>query len=67
MIFGRYFWSSRNLKRKPDEFLFDSDFQSLPYDSVSVPGTSLRLKYLNEMRWSAYSADMRERSGSHDL
>lgn len=67
MIFGRYYWSSRNLKRKPDEVLFDSDFQSLPYDSVSVPGTSLRLKYLNEMRWSSYSADMRERSGSHDL
>lgn len=54
MIFGRYYWSSRNLKRKPDEILFDSDFQSLPYDSVSVPGTLLRLKYLNEMRWTSY-------------
>lgn len=54
MIFGRYYWSSRNLKREPDLILFDSDFNALPFDFVSIPDCSLKLKYLNEMRWNSY-------------
>ncbi len=59
MIFGRYYWSSRNLKREPDLIFFDSDFNALPFDSVCIPDSSLKLKYLNEMRWNSYDTTNR--------
>lgn len=50
MIFGRYYWSSRNLVREPETVLHDTVYQDLDMPEFSVPKTGLKLKYLNEMR-----------------
>lgn len=50
MIFGRYYWSSRNLVRTPEVLLYDTAYQQLDLPEVPVPQTGLRLKYFNEMR-----------------
>lgn len=50
MIFGRYYWSSRNLIRSPETILYDTPYQDLELPELTVPDTGLRLKYLNEMR-----------------
>jgi hypothetical protein len=44
-IFGRYYWSSRNLKRDCDMYFEDVDFHSLPLTTYSIPRTKLELKY----------------------
>lgn len=50
MIFGRYYWSSKNLIREPEIILHDTDYQALDLPEYKVPKSGLNLKYLNEMR-----------------
>lgn len=44
-IFGRYYWSSRNLTREPDVEYSDVDFESIITPTYSVPKTEICLKY----------------------
>lgn len=51
-IFGRYYWSSRNINRDPQ-----IEYCNVPYDEIdliefAVPGTSYRLKYDQQMEYS---------------
>jgi hypothetical protein len=44
-IFGKYYWSSKGLKREVDTSYFDCDYASLPLKEYEVPKTSIKLKY----------------------
>lgn len=45
-IFGRYYWSSRNVKREPDlQYFDDVDFDSIISRSYNIPRTTIQLKY----------------------
>ncbi len=50
-IFGRYYWSSRNIDREPY-----TEYYNVPYDEVDlpeydVPNTVVRVKYLQDMEF----------------
>ncbi|MGN0637206.1 MAG: hypothetical protein ACI4J0_02445 [Huintestinicola sp.] len=44
-IFGRYYWSSRNLCRSPSLYFDNVDYNSLPIPTYSIPRTNRELKY----------------------
>ncbi len=45
-IFGKYFWSSRNIIRHPQiVFANTDDFDSIPQEEHLIPGCNFRLKY----------------------
>lgn len=44
-IFGRYYWSSRNLCRSPSLYFDNVDFESLPIATYSIPRTNREMKY----------------------
>ena len=45
-IFGKYFWSSRNIIRHPEIVLANTDdFDSIPQAEHLIPGCNFRLKY----------------------
>lgn len=44
-IFGRYYWSSRNLVREPEIEYSDVDFDSIITRTYTVPKTNIDLKY----------------------
>lgn len=51
-IFGRYYWSSRNIDREPY-----TEYYNVPYDEVElpefeVPNTAVRVKYLQDMEFT---------------
>lgn len=51
-IFGRYYWSSRNIVREPE-----IEYLSVPYDEIdlpeyTVPGTCYKCKYLTQMEYT---------------
>lgn len=54
MIFGRYYWSSRNLVRSPEIQVYNTPFQVLELDEVQTSCPGLKLKYYNEMRWDKW-------------
>lgn len=54
MIFGRYYWSSRNLVRSPEIQVFNTPYQALEFDEVKTSCPGLSLKYNNEMRWDKW-------------
>ena len=44
-VFGRYYWSSRNLCRSPNMYFDNVDYGSLPLASYSIPRTKREMKY----------------------
>ena len=44
-IFGRYYWSSRNLVREPDIEYADVNYDDIKAQQYSVPNTKIDLKY----------------------
>ena len=44
-VFGRYYWSSRNLTREPDTVYENTDWESLKLKEHTVPNTQINLKY----------------------
>ena len=44
-VFGRYYWSSRNLQRSPDMVYDTVDFDDLNLPSYSIPNTKRAVKY----------------------
>lgn len=44
-IFGRYYWSSRNLVREPEIEYSDVDFESIKTKTYTVPKANIDLKY----------------------
>lgn len=44
-IFGKYYWSSKNIRREPDVYLEEVDFDSVPAKEISIPRTNRKLKY----------------------
>ena len=44
-IFGKFYWSSKGLKREVDVQLFNSDYDKLPLKEYEIPNTNIRLKY----------------------
>lgn len=44
-IFGRYYWSSRNITREPDTIYTDTDFESAEGSVYRIDATGVRLKY----------------------
>lgn len=44
-IFGRFYWSSRNLQREPDLEYRNTDFYYVNQYEYEVPGTTRKLKY----------------------
>lgn len=44
-IFGRYYWSSRNLCRSPSLYFDNVDYEALPIASYSIPRTTREMKY----------------------
>ena len=44
-IFGKYYWSSRDLKREPKIEYCNTDYQSLNLEEFRIPNTSIMLKY----------------------
>lgn len=44
MIFGRYYWSSRNIEREPVIELSNTDFEAVQFPEFAVPN-GVRLKY----------------------
>jgi len=50
-IFGKYYWSSRDLKREVDTYYADTPFDEVPGKAFEVPGAGLRLKYESGMTY----------------
>lgn len=44
-IFGKFYWSSKGLKRDVDTQYFISDYNSLPLKEYEIPNTDIKLKY----------------------
>lgn len=44
-IFGKYYWSSRNLVRDVPTEYFDSNFNDIELNSYNIPHTNIYLKY----------------------
>lgn len=44
-IFGKFYWSSKGLKREVDVQLLNSDYDKLPLKEYEIPNTNIRLKY----------------------
>lgn len=44
-IFGRYYWSSRNIIRSPEIMYMNTDFETVEAESFEVPNTEFLLKY----------------------
>ena len=44
-IFGRYYWSSRNLRRTPDIYVSNFDYDSIYTREYAIPRTKDRYKY----------------------
>lgn len=45
MIFGHYYWSSRNLIREPDIFYTNVDYESIALKEYGIPKLTQRFKY----------------------
>lgn len=51
-IFGKFFWSSKNINRKPKEYYINSMFDdNLPI--VSPPGTNVKYQYESDFNFSS--------------
>lgn len=48
-IFGRYYWSSRNIDREPYTEYYNVTYDEVELEEFAVPGTAVRVKYLQEM------------------
>lgn len=44
-VFGRYYWSSRNLRRSPDVYVSNFDYDSIYTREYAIPRTKDRYKY----------------------
>lgn len=44
-IFGRYYWSSRNLCRSPNLYFKNVEYDSLPLATYHIPRTQRKMKY----------------------
>ncbi len=51
-IFGKYYWSSRNILREPDIILSDTDYSSVLTDEVQAPNSLNRFKYDSSMLYT---------------
>lgn len=51
-IFGKYYWSSRNILREPVIILSDTDYSSVLTDEVQAPNSINRFKYYSSMLYS---------------
>lgn len=51
-IFGKFYWSSKGLKRDVDVELFNSDYDSLPLKEYEIPNTNIRLKYDSQFNYT---------------
>lgn len=56
-IFGKYYWSSRELIRKPQEEFSSVDFQTFDAPVYDVPGVALHLKYASSDVFEFYIGD----------
>lgn len=52
-IFGRYYWSSRNIDREPYTEYYNVAYDEVDLEEFTVPGTAVRVKYLQEMDYGA--------------
>lgn len=50
-IFGKFYWSSKGLKRDVDIQLFNTDYNSLPLKEYEIPNTDIRLKYDSQFNY----------------
>lgn len=50
-IFGRFYWSSKNLKREPEIFYGMTDFGSVNQFEYKVEGTTRRIKYESDFKY----------------
>lgn len=46
-IFGKYYWSSKNLKRDVETIYLDNDYFEVDLSEYSVPQSNIKLKYLS--------------------
>lgn len=44
-IFGKYYWSSKNIEREPKTILLQTKFDDVAANECAPPGTSYRFKY----------------------
>lgn len=51
-IFGKFYWSSKGLKRDVDVELFNSDYDSLPLKEYEIPNVNIRLKYDSQFNYT---------------
>ncbi len=51
-IFGKFYWSSKGLKRDVDTEYFMSDYDSLPLKEYEIPNTDIRLKYDSQFNYT---------------
>ena len=50
-IFGKFFWSSKGLKRVVDTEVFNTDYYSLELKEYEIPNTNIRLKYDSQFEY----------------
>ena len=66
-IFGKYYWSSKNIKRKPDVMYFDVvDFDGIPGKKFKPFGSPYKFQYLSNIsmsdeEFSTYSDEILKR------
>ena len=51
-IFGKYYWSSKNIDREPYTEYYNVPYDELELEEYPVPGTAIRVKYLQEMEYT---------------
>lgn len=61
-IFGKFYWSSKGLKREVDTEYFISDYDSLPLKEYEIPNTNIKLKYDSQFIYNL-GGDNNEKKG----
>lgn len=51
-IFGRYYWSSRNIVREPDIEYTNSPYDEIELPEFAVPNTSVKVKYDQQFEYT---------------
>ena len=50
-IFGKYYWSSKNIVRSPQIYFLNSEFTDIPQAEITIDGTTVCYKYESNIGW----------------